>query len=265
MKLRISFLALLIALLASTTARATLPKSVDVFQDPRGQVPVRVILADQPVLSADYQVILRGSTKASRVTLTGVPLLDLLRTVGASIEGVYFVEIRFGTTNGSPIALIPLNQDSTSRPPMILSSGRVPNRGVFPTPAVIPGQPDLSRPLNESTFMPFSPKGTRLALVPGATGARILSVKVFAKKRKSGEYILRASCRSCDSRRPRSYSWIGYDATGNPVNLGAGRSIETQDATHGATIHAVSVVIRESGTGSTGVGQFSYLSRAKKK
>ncbi|MGH2959299.1 MAG: hypothetical protein ACRDKE_06815, partial [Solirubrobacterales bacterium] len=230
MKLRISYLgrtaavaphligavfALLIALLQSTDAHATLPRSVDVMSDARAdRAAVSVPLADTPLIRSDYNVMLRGKKNGTTIPLSGVPLLELLTIAGVSTQDVQFVKIRYGTNDDSAISLIALNQSNVERPPMILASGKAPNRGPFPTPAVVPGQPDFAKPISEKTFIPFSTTHHRLTLIPGAPGAKIMSVKLRAARRKSGEYMVRASVSRGGSPSAKSYTWFGYDSNG---------------------------------------------------
>jgi hypothetical protein len=265
MKLRIFFLTVLLVLVASTNAWAKLPNMVDVFQDASQKAPLTVKLADLPVLTDEYNVRLQGKTKSVAVSFTGVPLIDLLRAAGANIENVNFVKVRYGTTDDSRISLVALNQSRAVRPPMILGSGKRPGLGPFRTPAVIPGQPDFTKAINESSFTPFPLESSRLALVPGTPGAKILRVAMRAARRKTGEYLIRPIYTNGERGAVRSYSWFGYDSAGTPFNLGSSKDLTTRNATRGSATHSVSVVIYEFGTGSTGVGRFSYISRTKSK
>lgn len=261
-----AMVALLIALMNTSSARAKLPSNVDVFPNYRfDNAPASVKLADLPVIRDEYNVLLRGKKKGTSITLTGVPLLDLLKFAEADTENVQFVKVRYGTTDDSVISLIPLDQFSLRRPPMILGSGRRPGLGPFPTPAVIPGQPDFSKPIREERFTPFRADAAPLALIPGKPGAKILSVKVRAVKLKSGEYMLSASATTGTSGAAKAYNWFGPDSNGRPVRVSNRDSIKTRDANLGNAVHSISVVIYELGTGSTGVGHFVYQSRAKRR
>lgn len=261
-------LSLLVVMFRPSGAEADLPTSVDVFDSAGAEqdgAPASVPLKGLPEINnVDYNVILRGQKKGTKVGLSGVPLIEFLKAGGVETENVQFVKIRYGTTNDGLISLIPLNQADTERPPIILGSGKAPGRGPFDTPAIVPGQPDLSKPLSELSFVPFSTKGSRLKIVPGKPGAKIMSVKITSKKRKSGEYTFSAKV-SGGGSGAKEYQWYTYDAKGKPVAGQTGPSMETKDATSGTSQHNVSVVVTERGSGSTGADSIEYTSRKKTK
>ncbi|MBJ7458320.1 MAG: hypothetical protein JHD02_03950 [Thermoleophilaceae bacterium] len=259
-------LSLLVVMFRPAGAEAVLPTSVDVFETSEtDSAPATVKVGDLPEINnVDYSVILHGKKKPTTVGLSGVPLIEFLKAGGVKTDDVQFVKVRYGTTDDSVISLIPLNQSDTERPPIILSSGKKPGLGPFKTPAVVPGQPDLSKAISEDSFVPFSTKGARLKIVPGAPGAKIMSVRVTAKKRKNGEYTLSAKV-SGGGSGSKSFQWYGFDSKGNPVKLDTGPSIETKDATSGTSQHLINVVVSERGTGSTGAGSVEYTSRKKAK
>jgi hypothetical protein len=257
-------IALLLGLVQSHTAHAALPRTVNVFPSSSTDgTPSKVKLAGLAKLQADYNVLLRGKKKGAAISLTGVPLLDLLKAGGANTENVQFVKIRYGTTNDSVISLLSLNQGFPARPPMILASGQRPGLGPFDTPAVVPGQPDFAEPISESHFVPFNTRHAPLTLIPGAPGAQILRVKLRAQRRKSGEFLVSARLVGGASPAAKAYDWWGFDSKGKPKKLGVTPTIETRDATRGNVTRMIFVVIYERGTGSTGVGSFSYHSRDK--
>jgi len=261
-------LSLLVVMFRPSGAEADLPTSVDVFDSAGAEqdgAPATVPLKGLPEIgNVDYNVILRGQKKGTEVGLSGVPLIEFLKAGGVKTENVQFVKIRYGTTNDGLISLIPLNQADTERPPIILGSGKAPGRGPFDTPAIVPGQPDLSKAISEESFAPFSTKGPRLKLVPGAPGAKIMSVKITSKKRKNGEYTFSAKV-SGGGSGAKEYQWYTYDSKGKPVVGQTGPSMETNNATTGSSEHDVSVVVTERGTGSTGAAAVEYTSRKKTK
>jgi hypothetical protein len=258
-------IALLFGLIQSQTAQAVLPRSVNVFPTARTDgSPTSVKLAGLTSHQADYNVLLAGKKKGTAIALNGVPLLDLLRAGGASTENVQFVKIRYGTTNDAAISLVPLNQGSPERPPMMLGSGQRPGFGPFHTPAIVPGQPDFAKPINERHFVHFSTRYAPLTLIPGAPGAQILRVRLRAQRRKSGEFLVSARVVGAAGLTLKAYDWWGFDSKGKPRRLGVTPSFETRDATRGNFRRMIFVVVYERGTGSTGVGSFSYRSREKR-
>lgn len=255
-------LALLLGLVHSQAAHAALPRTVNVFPGARTDgTPSAVKLTGLAAFEADYNVLLRGKKKGTAISLTGVPLLDLLKAGGASTENVQFVKIRYGTTNDSVISLMPLNQGSPARPPMILASGQRPGLGPFSTPAIVPGQPDFAKPISESHFVHFNTRYAPLTLIPGTPGAQILRVRMRAQRRKSGEFLVSARVVGGASAAAKAYDWWGFDSKGRPKKLGVTPTLETRDATRGNATRMLFVVIYERGTGSTGVGSFVYHSR----
>lgn len=258
-------IAFLVGLVQSQAAHAALPRTVNVFPSASTDgTPSEVELAGLAKLQADYNVLLRGKKKGAAISLTGVPLLDLLKAGGASTENVQFVKIRYGTTNDSVISLLPLNQDSPARPPMILASGRRPGIGPFYTPAIVPGQPDFAKPISESHFVPFDTRYAPLTLIPGAPGAQILRVRLRARRLKSGEFLVSARVFGGAGHAAKAYDWWGFDSKGKPKKLGVTPALKTRDATRGNATRILVVVIYERGTGSIGVGRFSYHSRQKR-
>ncbi len=261
-------LSLLVVMFRPTGAEADLPAKVDVFDSAGAEqdgAPATVDLKGLPEINnVDYNVILRGQKKGTKVGLSGVPLIEFLKAGGVNTDNVQFVKIRYGTTNDGLISLVPLNQADTERPPIILGGGKAPGRGPFDTPAVVPGQPDLSTALSESSFVPFSTKGPRLKIIPGAPGAKIMTVRISSKKRKNGEYTFSAKV-SGGGSGAKEYQWYTYDAKGKPVAGQTGPSMVTNNATSGTAQHAVSVVVTERGSGSTGAGSVEYTSRKKAK
>ena len=261
-------LSLLVVMFRPSGAEADLPAKVDVFDSAGGEQDggsAPIDLKGLPEINnVDYNVILRGEKTGTKVGLSGVPLIEFLKAGGVKTENVQFVKIRYGTTNDGLISLVPLNQADTERPPIILGSGKAPGRGPFDTPAVVPGQPDLSKALSESSFVPFSTKGPRLKIIPGAPGAKIMSVKITSKKRKNGEYTLSAKV-SGGGSGAKEYQWYTYDSDKNPVVGQTGPSMETKNATTGSSLNDVSVVVTERGTGSTGGATYEYATRKKTK
>jgi hypothetical protein len=261
-------LSLLIVMFRPAGALADLPTSVYVYDSAGGEQDggaVTIKLADVPGKfdNVDYSVILKNEKKAETVGLSGVPLINVLKKGDVNVEGVNFVKVRYGTDDDGLISLLPLHQSDTERPPMILSSGKKPDGlGPFASPAIVPGQPDITKPLREDQFVDAD--GVRLKFIPGAKNAKIMKVTIKTDKTSKGEYTFRATV-SGGSGGNMEYQWYTYDAKGRPVKGSTINSMKTTDATTGSADHPVTVVVTERGTGSIGRSGVEYTSKKKSK
>ena len=116
------FLCLLVVMFRPGGAVADLPPSVNVFPKFDSTTGATVKFSDAQKLTADYDIVLNGEKQPSKISLTGVPLVELLKAGGVDVSGVGFAKVRLGAENDSSIALIPLDQGS-ERPAMVLDSG----------------------------------------------------------------------------------------------------------------------------------------------
>lgn len=251
-------LTLLVIMFRPAGADAVLPKTADVFLDWQAKGEAKAVtVSSLATQTSEYQVILKGKKNPTAASLTGVPLVTFLEAAGVDTTGLNFVRIRFGSDDDRMLTLQPLDLTSTDRPPIVLSEGRKPGVGPFATPQIVPGQPDLNKPIREVDFIRFDAKA-KLTFIPGKAGAEILSVKVDAKKTKSGQYKLTASAKSSGKL---SYEWFGFDSKGNAIKLGTGKTFTTTDATTGSQEHVINVVVSEENTGSMGQGSYTYNSK----
>lgn len=260
----VALMAVLLALPAS--ASAMLPTYAWVFGSHTATSDSsQVSIAALPMVTREYDVILRGTSRsaARRVSLTGVPLVELLKAKGTidptnkiDIEKVPFVKIRFGdVTVDRSIALVALTgvADGTP-PPMILSSGAKPGIGKWHTPSIVPGQPG-SQPLNESQIRSFDARRDKVAVIPARQAAQILAVSVTTKHKSNGEWLLTAKVHN-PPKGPIEYRWYAEDGI-----VASGKRYATTNATTGRAKHSVNLVVTSQLTGSTGAASFSYTSR----
>lgn len=260
-------LTLFVVMFRPAGAEADLPTSVDVFDTPGaeqdgGSATVR--LSDLPKINnVDYSVILTNQKKATKVGLSGVPLVEVLKAGGVNVEGVNFVKVRYGTDNDGNISLLPLNQANTERPPIILSSGsKGDGLGSFETPSIVPGQPDPTNSLKEKDFI--GADGIRLKIIPGAKNAKIMKVTIKSDKNSKGEYTFSAKV-SGGGSGAKEYQWYTYDAKGRPVKGSTIPTMKTTDATSGSATRTVTVVVTERGSGSIGRSGIQYTAKKKSK
>ena len=217
------------------------------------------------MVTREYDVILRGSSRsdARRMSLTGVPLVELLMAKGKidptnkiDVEKVPFVKIRFGDIAvDRSIALVALTgvADGTP-PPMIMGSGVKPGIGKWHTPSIVPGQPG-SQPLNESQIRSFDARRDKVAVIPARPTARILAVSVKTKRKRNGEWLLTATVHN-PPNGPIEYRWYAEDGI-----VESGKRYATTNARTGRAKHNVNLVVTSQLTGSTGAAAFGYTSR----
>lgn len=240
-------------------ADALLPSAAWVFRTEQfDSPPKQVALSSLPQVTREYDVLLRGRSQPTRISLTGVPLVEFLKSRGdVDVTKVPFVKLRFGeNSSDASIALIPLTGvEDGSPPPMVLNQGMKPGIGVWPTPAVVPGQPG-SRPITEGSIFPFD-RRAGLSVVPAIEGAQILAVRIEKKRKKNGEWLLTARVVNPQGG-PLVYRWYGSGAIGQS---GMKKRFATTDATIGKQKRTVNVVVSSPETGSIGAGSFSYRSR----
>lgn len=255
----------LVALVAAVApAQAVLPQYAWVFgTSTYSPTATQVSIASLPRVTRDYDVVLSGRTQPVRVSLTGVPIVELLKKqASVDVAKVPFVKIRFGeTTMDLSVMLTNLTgaTDGTP-PPMIMDSGIKPGIGPWHTPAIVPGQPG-TRPIAEAQIRPFDAKRDKIAIVPAVEGARIMSVTINKKRKRNGEYLLTA--RVADSPGgPLEYNWYGIqNDTGGVV--GQRKRYATTDAVGARARHTVNLVVTSVLTGSSGAASFSYVSRRR--
>lgn len=242
-------------------AEAVLPTEALVFPKYDATTGATVKYSDLQKITADYDVILTGKKSASRIALTGIPLVDFLKANNVDTNGVGFVKIRIGTTDDSAPALVPLNPEATTgRPPMILDSGNKPGVGPFKTPAIVVGQP-TDKPITEGQIVPFDRKTQELTIIPSQPGAKIMSVRVSSKKTSKGEYKLTAKATAGTSGGALKYEWFAGDKDGTASVVSNKSTYTTTDATSGTKQRSVNIVVTEVSTGSTGANSFQYVSK----
>lgn len=251
------FLSLLVVMFRPGGAEAVLPTTALVFDKYDADSGASVKYADVPKLTADYDIVLKGKKSPNKISLTGVPLVEMLKAGGANVENVGFATVRLGTADNRSVALIPLDQGS-DRPAMVLDKGTRPGQGPFPTPALVPGQP-TSAPLSERQIVSFDRRKTQLTIIPGKPGAKLMSVKITAKKKKDGQYRLSAKVTAGGSGGSYKYQWYAGDNL-DPVSNSTS-TYTTTDATSGTRENFANVVVTETTTGSTGASSYSYTAR----
>lgn len=259
-------LALAVVMFRPAGAVATLPGSVDVFSAWDEETPSSVRLDGIPQTTREYDVILKGRKKTTKVELTGIRLSEFLEKVGVKTDNVQFVKIRYGTDNDGVISLVSLNTDSPERPPILMGSGKKPGLGPFATPAIVPGQPD-SEPINETDFVAFKTgKGVEpIKILPGKPGGKILSVRLERKRTSKGEYKYTPVILNGTKNAARKIQWFEYDKNGKVTDRGTSDNFTTDDATSGTAQHQISAVVTETISGSTGAGTATYNSQKKSK
>lgn len=255
---------LLVVMFRPGGADASLPSQALVYEKYDANSPATVNVNDiKPVENVKYQVIPRGQKNAVEATFTGKPLIEFLKKANVSLENVGFVRVRLGGNDDSVVSLVALDQDSTAgRPPLLLDTGRLAGRGSFNGPRVVPGQP-TDTPINETQISSVLPKGSKPTIIPAQPGARIMSVRVKAQRKKNGELKLTARVTAGSSGNGMKYTWYGFDKDGNSSVVSSTSTYTTSDATSGTATHQVNVIVTETGTGSTGVGGYGYTSKKK--
>lgn len=255
-------LTVLFLMFRPSPAAALLPTSIWVYGDPDAQGQgAEVTFADLPTVTRTYDVLLKGETEPRRIDFTGTPLAELLKFRGdVDVTKVPFVKIRFGDTDASAV-LVPLTGvTDEGPPPLILDRGVKPGVGSFPTPAIVPGQPGAP-PITEQSIVSFDRRAD-ISLVPAKEGAAIMGVRIETKKRKDGEYELKANVVSNSPGGSLEYYWYQTDEKGESKPLDVkGSRYTTKDARGDRSRHNVSVVVVATRNGSTGVDSFNYTSR----
>lgn len=249
-------LTLLAVALVPSPAQALLPSSIWVFgADEVGSEARRVSTASLPPITRDYNVLMKGEASPAKISLTGVSLVELLTSRGVDPAKVPFVKIRFGVSKvDESMTLVPLTglADGTP-PPMLLTRGFKPGVGVWPTPAIVPGQPG-AEPIFWQQIQPLDARG-ELAVIPANEAAKIIPVTIIKKRKSNGEWLLSANVINTDGGH-LTYRW--YDAAGTA--LSEKKRFSTTDAASGRLRRRVNVVVTSSFNGSTGIASFSYVS-----
>lgn len=255
---------LLLVMFRPGGADASLPSQALVFEKYDATTPATVNVKDiKPVENVKYQVIPRGKTAPVEATFSGTPLIEYLKKANVALENVNFVRVRLGSNDDSVVSLVALDQESTSgRPPLLLDTGRIAGRGAFNGPRIVPGQP-TDAPIHETHISSVLPKGSKPTFIPAQPGARIMSVRVKAQRKKNGELKLTARVTAGGSGGGMKYTWYGFDSQGNSSVVSSTSTYTTSDATSGTAKHQVNVIVTETGTGSTGVGGYGYTSKKK--
>lgn len=261
-------LSLLVIMFRPAGADATLPTKIDVFDAWDSDTPSSVPLDGVGKATRDFDVILKGKTTPTKVSLTGWPIDKVLENGAANLDGVQFVKVRYaGSGSDGAISLISLDPGA-ERPPMILASGKKPGVGSFPVPAIVPGQP-TDKPITEADIIGFNVGGSnpRISLVPGKPGAKILDVTLRSKRTSSGQIKYTPYVHNGTKNAARKIRW--YTATEGdgkgPVEKATTDTFTTDNATTGSAQRSVSVVVTETVSGSTGGANATYNSRKKSK
>lgn len=250
------FLCLFVVMFRPGGAEAVLPANALVYGVYDADSGAEVKYSDVPKITADYDVVLNGKKSPTKVSLTGVPLAEMLKAGGANLDNVTFATVRLGTKDNRSVALMPLDADSP-RPAMVLDKGTKPGIGAFPTPSLVPGQPTTS-PISEKQMVAFDRKEDTLTIIPSKPGANLMSVRITSKKTRAGQYKLSAKVTAGDSGGSLKYQWFAGAAL-EPVSNTS--SFTTTDATSGTSRRNVNVLVTETGTESMGSRSFGYTSR----
>lgn len=253
--------ALLAVMFRPSGAIADLPTRANVYVKYDDSDYASVDLSSLSKVTRDYDVIPTNKSKSVSSSLTGVPLVDFLKSVGTDLENVGFVKVRLNVGDDSRIALVPLGESDAERPPIVLASGRVGSRSLG-TPALVPGQPDAGTPIRQDNIVGFSKSKPYIQIIPSKPGAKLISVKINKKKKSSGQYSLSASIMN-GSGAPAKYQWFQTDAKGDQTLIGSGKSVTTSAT--GTKDVVVNVVVTETSTGSTGQQYMSYIPKSKDK
>jgi hypothetical protein len=254
-------LVLLVVMLRPSGAVADLPSRANVFVKYDDEDYAVVDISKLTQVTRDYDVVPSGKKNSVSSRLTGVPLVEFLRAVDSDLDGVSFVRVRLNTTDDSRLALVPLGDANAERPPLVLSSGKVGSRSLG-TPSLVPGQPDSSEPIEQDNITGFSKSKPYIQIIPGRPGSKILNVRIDKNKRSDGQYNLSASIHN-GSGSAAKYQWFQTDAKGNQALIGSGKSVTTTATGNKEAV--VSVVVTETGTGSTGVQYMSFIPKSSDK
>lgn len=250
------FLCLLVVMFRPGGAEAVLPANALVFDKYDATSGATVEYGDVPKITADYDIVLNGKKAPTKISLTGVPLVEMLKKGGANVENVTFATVRLGTSDNRSIALIPLDQGSP-RPAIVLDKGTKPGTGPFSTPSLVPGQPTTA-PISEKQMVPFNRREETLTIIPSKPGANLMSVRISSKKTRAGQYKLTAKVTAGGSGGSYKYQWYAGDKLDPTSNTS---TFTTTDATSGTSKRNVNVVVTETGTGSMGARSYGYTAR----
>lgn len=251
-------LTVLVLMFRPASAEALLPSSVWVFPQSQSTGDTKKVpLNSLPQVTREYDVLMKGDEEPTRLSFTGVPLVEFLKSRGdVDPAKVPFLKIRFDDENSDKnIRLLPMTGVSDEGPPpMILDNGVKPGIGKWSTPSIVPGQPG-ARPISEREIQPFN-RLEPVAILPAPENARIMSVSISKKKKSSGEWLLTANVSNSPGGR-LTYRWFGSGSAGDASTK---KRFATTDATNGKEKRSVSVVVTAE-DGSTGADDFNYTSR----
>ena len=94
-------------------------------------------------------------------------------------------------------------------PPMLLTHGFKPGVGLWPSPAIVPGQFGVT-PIPWQQIQPID-LGGEVAVIPANEQAKIIPVTIIKKRKSNGEWLLSADVVNTDGGH-LTYRW--YDAAG---------------------------------------------------
>lgn len=253
-------LTVLMVMLRPSGAQAFLPASVLVYADKdENSQSFSVDIDPTRTVQRDYDVVPKNKTTPTKLTLTGVPLADLFSGLpDVDVTKVPYVKIRFGTSDAYSM-LVALNggPDSTP-PPMILTKGDRPGAGSFPTPAIVPGQPDPAKPIFESQIQPFDRREDDLSIVPMTGG--IFEVKIsHTKRNKKGQIKFTAKAVGAPGGA-LSYKWFAFEEDGQVREVGQKKTWTTDNARGATAVYGVRVLVTAAADGSTGMQSDTYVS-----
>lgn len=237
-------------------AQALLPSSIWAFDaDDAKSDAKRISTASLPLITRDYDVLMKGRAEPARISLTGISLVEVLKARGVDVAKVPFVKVRFGTSKlDESMALFPLvGMAESDPPPMLLAHGYKPVVGLWPSPAIVPGQFGVT-PISWQQIRPID-LGGEVAVIPASEQAKIIPVTIVNKRKSNGEWLLSADVVNTDGGH-LTYRW--YDATG--LLLSEKKRLATTDAMSGRQRRRINVVVTSSFNGSTGIDSFSYVS-----
>ncbi|MBI4898096.1 MAG: hypothetical protein HY827_06990 [Actinobacteria bacterium] len=251
-------LTVLLVMFRPTAVIAELPAEALVYVDNEESQSYNVKLEQTPI-QRDYDIVLDGKKTPDKISLTGIPLIDLLGAVGSDKldpSTVPYLKVRFGNSDAYSY-LIALNGGAASTPPpLVLKSGDRPGRGSFHVPAIVPGQPTTD-PIFEAQMIPFNAKKDSVQLVP--MKGKIFSVELKHGKRNSKGQI-KYTAKAVDAPGGAvSYKWYSFDGTGNVSEVSSKSTWTTTNAKGTPQTNYLRVVV-STPDGSTGTAADSYVS-----
>lgn len=248
----------LLVMFRPSAVTAALPAEALIYVDNEESQSYNVKLEQTPV-QRDYDIVLDGDKTPTKISLTGIQLIDLLTAVGSDKldpSTVPYVKVRFGASDAYT-SLIALNGGpSGTPPPIVLKSGNRPGRGSFKLPAIVPGQP-TSAPIFEAQMIPFDAKRDNLQIVP--MKGTIFSVKLSHGKRNSKGQIRYTAKTEGAPGSSLSYKWYSFDGSGNVSEVSTKSSWTTTNAKGTPQTNYLRVVA-STPDGSTGTATDSYVS-----